>query len=792
VAEVSASVYIFFDKKEDEKRAESLYAALASAGFDRARSPGSASGVVVIAGPPRVMRLAGVRRLEDRGATFPLVVVRFGKAHEPELPPFLVSRPLVDLQEPDGMKRLVSFLEGAAPEPEPEIQLSPSMQEARRGAIERHGQNVQAADFAVEIARIHPEYAGGLARAMPDMVTRGMPAKPADDWLRDVRALVSVTAAPVLHGRAVMLCLGLLDQALRRQYQKEGLEDSLVAELREPLDDLLTERGFALWEEREPPPPEKAVPAHPEETVPTHTDNPATVDELGREGLARVLARRIRDMRAQEMAAAKAAGDRKHPRGRSFLVHVHAPWGMGKTSLLNFLQKELGPESGDPWVVIDFNAWRHQRIAPPWWWLMSALYAQGRRQLWAIHKPKAVAFVVREWIWRLWIGWARFFTLLAVVLGAVAVWWFGWIDELWGRDTESSTLTGVLLAVAAVAAPLLTLWAAVRGAGRWLLTTSPRGARAFVEQTRDPMATVQTHFAQLVRWLRYPLIVLVDDLDRCRGEYVVELLEGIQTLFRDQPLAYVVAADRDWLSDSYEAAYGDFVSANDEPGRPLGYLFLEKTFQMSVTLPPPSSTMHAGYWGRLLRPGETLDRGELTQAREAADVAFAELESEAAIRQELGRDPGASPAEQQARREAAAIQLASPAVAKEVQHALEPFAALLDANPRAMKRLVNAYGMVRGVQTLGGEMLDGGRDAQQTTALWTILALRWPRLADHLAARPEDVARVGGRGKLPDAVPEELRPLFRDPRVVDVVRGTGVDAKLDEDAVRRSAGQVQV
>jgi hypothetical protein len=100
--------------------------------------------------------------------------------------------------------------------------------------------------------------------------------------------------------------------------------------------------------------------------------------------------------------------------------------------------------------------------------------------------------------------------------------------------------------------------------------------------------------------------------------------------------------------------------------------------------------------------------------------------------------------------------------------------------------------MVRGIETLGGENADGDRDTQQQTALWTILSLRWPRLADHLAARPEDVARVGKRGRLPDAVAEQLQPLFRDPRVVDVVRGEGVEAKLDEDAVRRCAGQVQV
>jgi KAP family P-loop domain len=121
------------------------------------------------------------------------------------------------------------------------------------------------------------------------------------------------------------------------------------------------------------------------------------------------------------------------------------------------------------------------------------------------------------------------------------------------------------------------------------------------------MAMVKRHFSELVDWLHYPIAVLVDDLDRCKGPYVVELLEGIQTLFRDEPVAFVIAADRDWLSDSYATEYRDFVSAADEPGRPLGYLFLEKTFQMSVTLPAPTGEARDSFWDGLILSGALLE-----------------------------------------------------------------------------------------------------------------------------------------------------------------------------------------
>lgn len=752
-----------------------------------------ADAVVLVAGPSGLdeWKLPAVERRLAGDPAFRVVVAVAPGAKVTRLPPQIESAPVVRLAERDGIEHLAALL--AASEPAAELRLSPSVTRARLTAGGPDGRAVTAHRLALEIAALHPEYGSGTAQKLLSATfVSSRPERPVDDWLRDVRRLVSPAGAAALHGRAVMLGLGLLDADLRSHYRELGFEQALVAELRLPLPELLTERGLVLWEEREEPPRETpTAPAGPEETVPTHTDNPATVDELGREGLARVLARRIRDMREQEEAGAQAAGDEEHPRGRSFLVHVHAPWGMGKTSLLNFLRRELGPESENPWVVVDFNAWRHQRVAPPWWWLMTALYQQGRRELAAIDRPRAWALRVREWWWRGLLGWLLL--VLAVAAVGALVWQSGWVEDLRGSDSRGETVTGFLVSAAAIVVPLTTLWMALQRAGNWLLTATPRSGRAYVQASRDPMETVQRHFADLVEWLHYPVIVLVDDLDRCRGEYVVELLEGIQTLFRDQPVAYVVAADRDWLSDAYQAAYGDFVSAADEPGRPLGYLFLEKTFQMSVTLAPPAQDVRDGYWHALIRPGERIDRGELERERKTADAAFAGLASEAAVRAELEREPGASPVQALARREAAAIQLATPALAREAEHALRPFAILLDPNPRAMKRLVNAYGIARGIETLAGQAR-GGRAAQQETALWTILALRWPRLADHLARRPEDAAAIAPGANAPDGVPEDLAALFGDPQVAAVARGEGdeIEARLDAAAVGRCAGQIQV
>src|SRR5688572_21784659 len=114
-----------------------------------------------------------------------------------------------------------------------------------------------------------------------------------------------------------------------------------------------------------------------EERVAAHADNPALVDELGRRPFAEVIAQRI-----DEVRRATRAGD-SHEAG-AFVINLHGPWGSGKTSVLNFLKENLQDKkrkAEERWVVIEFNAWRHQRLQPPWWILIKQIYEQALEQL---------------------------------------------------------------------------------------------------------------------------------------------------------------------------------------------------------------------------------------------------------------------------------------------------------------------------------------------------------------------------------------------------------------------------
>lgn len=526
-----------------------------------------------------------------------------------------------------------------------------------------------------------------------------------------------------------------------------------------------------------------------QQAVPTHTDGPAYFDELGREGFARVLAQRIRDARKEETTNGRRARDSRSPRGGAFILHLHAPWGAGKTSVLNFLAAELRrPTEPDVkgCVVVEFNAWRHQRIVPPWWWLMTTLYSGAVRELWQRDKPRAAWLWFRERLWRSKAGWPGYVALLLVVGSLVWAWQAGWFGAVGKEDLFSpDTAKGYLAAAAAIITPALTIWGLLHAMGRWVFTTSARGARRFMANTSDPMRTVQDHVDHLTRWIHHDIVVMIDDLDRCKGPYVVELLEGIQTLFRDVPVTYVIAADRDWLADSYAAEYSGFVSAGGDAGRPVGYLFLEKTFQISTGLPRSGASINT-YWNRLLHSPSVPDAEALTTARADSGRAL-KGKSGTALREEVIANPGNTPAEKQARLEAVAVEMVSERAQQQFQHTLAPFRDLLgrDPNPRAMKRLVNAYGIARGIEILHGLDLKVDHLQERKTALWTILMLRWPKLAGHLGRYPEHLEYVGTPDP-PAAVPADLRPLFADPDVVDVVQGRGVDATLTPEFLARS------
>ena len=143
---------------------------------------------------------------------------------------------------------------------------------------------------------------------------------------------------------------------------------------------------------------------------------------------------------------------------------------------------------------------------------------------------------------------------------------------------------------------------------------------------------------------------------------------------------------------------------------------------------------------------------------------------------------GSSFAIEQAVREEGIVQLADPKLIENIEkHTLSAFAPLLEPNPRAMKRLVNAYSINSALSILG--RLD---ISPNDLALWTILSMRWPELAELLEGNPHDIEKIN-----PDAEYDKENPiskLFSDTEVINVINAKGVHAecsKLDIESISK-------
>jgi len=498
-----------------------------------------------------------------------------------------------------------------------------------------------------------------------------------------------------------------------------------------------------------PPPPPAAG-----ETVGTLSDAPALVDTLGREAFAEVLAIRIKEV-SKTLWAAQRGTD------AAFIIHIDGPWGSGKTSILNFLKGNLG-KSDPPWLIVEFNAWQNQQRVPAWWPIISHVGGAVSALSW-FQFPRA------RWIWLSWNLRMRWVPLVLSVLLTGLFFYFGW------QAVSGQKATGVASAIRDLAAGAI----ALGGLAGIALTTSrsiffgsKNAADVYVKSTAEPFRPIIRLYERLVRAMRRPVAVFIDDIDRCDTNFVIDLLEGIQTLLRSAPVVYVVAGDRKWICSSFEKRYCDFCAPISMPGRPLGYLFLDKVFQLSTAIPRLSNLRQAAYWKRLLETGEEQGQSTPEALKKLELDAEQNLKGKTShedIQQQIDRTEEGS-IERETIRAAAAKQITSPEAIRAAEHRLQPLAGLLEPNPRSMKRLVNAYGLNHARAFLEGRTVE-----VETLARWTIIELRWPILADYLASNWSDIA-VGALS--PNQFPEGIRALLADSDVKEVFGRDGQPGHL--------------
>ncbi|WP_421283018.1 KAP family P-loop NTPase fold protein [Aeromonas veronii] len=127
--------------------------------------------------------------------------------------------------------------------------------------------------------------------------------------------------------------------------------------------------------------------------------------------------------------------------------------------------------------------------------------------------------------------------------------------------------------------------------------------------------------------LDYPAFILIDELDRCRPSYAVEMLETIKHIFDIKRVVFVLATDTEQLQHAIKVIYGEGFDAQN---------YLGRFFQRRFTLNKKSRREFISniLEGRILPDGSTMVWPELNNSRVLLEVVTAVSDSlELSLRQ---------------------------------------------------------------------------------------------------------------------------------------------------------------
>lgn len=619
---------------------------------------------------------------------------------------------------------------------------------------------------------IHPEYGKDKAKELAD---KDLPLERKlsfEQWVELARSAINPAYSGDLHGRLFILALCALESELLAFLQEKGFYTALVEELKEPVRELLVGVDPRL----------------------IHADSPSDVDHLGRQGFAEALALWI------DRLWWKSPNERT----QSVIFNLHGPWGSGKSSLLRLLRNafqanRLEEAASEPkldgskkpkerwvrisekkvkkdWVIVEFNAWQRQHLEPVWWPLMDEIYRGTAAQ--EANTWRRWWFRVREFLWRASSQHPR----LMVTTGLAAILAFlfligrsllPWGSALDSIETVSSWIAG-----------LGTIATFVLGALNAVTFGTAESGQSYLKMTRDPHDRIRKRFQRVAAWIGRPIIVFIDDLDRCQPQYVVNLLEGIHTVLSDGRVFYLVAGDRRWISRCFEVGYPDFRNL-DTSGRLIGYKFLEKTFQLVLPVPRMTPEDRVGFLDYLHDAGK-IHKELQTEVKEKQQN-FKGKGSNEVVKDLM--QPSRDAREGLVRRIAAVLESTSESSEKQILYTLRRFEDLIEPNPRSMKRLVNAYGIYQSLAFFQNPEVLSDAKRQDQFALWIIACHRWPAFMEWLEDHPEAAdALIKGEPR-PERCPEVFDPLWKSEQVQALFAGGKLKRPpLTTEAIRRIGG----
>jgi hypothetical protein len=228
-----------------------------------------------------------------------------------------------------------------------------------------------------------------------------------------------------------------------------------------------------------------------------------------------------------------------------FVLAVNNPWGAGKTTFMTMWQHHL-KKNGFP--TIYFNAWENDFDNKPIVAILSEF-----RSLTGDSQSKTFQSVLEK--------------------GAILA-----------RNIAPALLKAVIKQVPGGEA----LADVAEGAGKAASELLEDEIKDFIKK-KQTISEFREELETFVNELPgdLPLVFILDELDRCRPDYAVQVLENIKHLFSVRKVVFVLSIDKDHLESSIRGYYGSETIKASE--------YLRRFIDFEYSLPEPSTEVFVDY-----------------------------------------------------------------------------------------------------------------------------------------------------------------------------------------------------
>ncbi|EHU9453920.1 NTPase KAP [Vibrio vulnificus] len=235
---------------------------------------------------------------------------------------------------------------------------------------------------------------------------------------------------------------------------------------------------------------------------------------------------------------------------RNYVLNLNSEWGSGKTYFLKRWAEDL--KAHHPVVYVD--AWQQDYSDDPLMTVISSMVSQLREQAGRAEGNAAISVIGKAG--------GLFKALAPAVVGGVTKKFTGIDFAAVMNDAEGASAESGIKDEDGNA---LDMSAAASKAVQYMLDEHDGKSKAI-----SALKQSVSQWLEAVKGLtdkQYPAFVFIDELDRCRPSYAVEMLETIKHIFDIKGVVFVVATDTRQLQHAVRVVYGQGFDADIYLGR---------------------------------------------------------------------------------------------------------------------------------------------------------------------------------------------------------------------------------